>query len=86
MDNQSLRKINIIIVNVIIMAVILIFVVLYSWIKNRDSYFRQIDYFENTTVTMDAEALKSLTLLTPQQVSICGLLLRRSRNSWATDV
>ncbi len=48
-----MRKISIIIVNVTIIAAILIFVVLYSGLTNRDSYRRQIEHFENTTVTME---------------------------------
>ncbi len=35
------------------MAAILIFVVLYSRFASRDSYLRQIEHFENTTVTME---------------------------------
>ena len=48
-----MKKIIIIIVNVIIMAAILIFVVFYSRFESRDSYRRQIEHFENTTVTME---------------------------------
>ena len=48
-----MKKILIIFVNIIIMAAILTFVVLYSRIASRDSYKRQIEYFENTTVTME---------------------------------
>ena len=48
-----MRKIFIIIINIIIMAAILSFVVLYSGFTNRNSYRRQIEYFENTTVTME---------------------------------
>ena len=48
-----MRKNYIIIVNVIIIAAILIFVVLYSGLANRNSDRRQIEYFENTTVTME---------------------------------
>ncbi len=48
-----MKKAYIIIVNVIIMVTILIFVVLYSGFENRTSYLRQIEYFENTTVTME---------------------------------
>ena len=48
-----MRKIFVIIANVIIIASILIFVVLYSGFKNRESNQRQIEYFENTTVTME---------------------------------
>ena len=43
----------IIIINVIIMAAILTFVVLYSGYENQSSYRRQIEHFENTTVTME---------------------------------
>jgi len=48
-----MKKIYIIIVNVIIMAAILIFVVLYSRFESRDSYRRQIEHFEDITVTME---------------------------------
>ena len=41
------------VVNVVIMAAILIFVVLYSRFKSRDSYLRQIEHFEDSTVTME---------------------------------
>ena len=48
-----MKKVFIIMLNVVIMASILTFVVLYSSISNRDSYRRQIENFENTTVTME---------------------------------
>ena len=48
-----MKKTFVIIFNVIIMASILIFVVLYSRFKSRDSYNRQIEHFEKTTVTME---------------------------------
>ena len=48
-----MKKTMIIFVNVIIMAAILIFVVLYSRFESKDAYQRQIEYFENTTVTME---------------------------------
>lgn len=48
-----MKKTFIIIVNVVIMAAILIFVVLYSRSESRDSYQRQIEHFEDTTVTME---------------------------------
>lgn len=48
-----MRKFFIIIVNVIIISAILIFVVLYSRFEHRESHKRQIEYFENTTVTME---------------------------------
>ena len=48
-----MKKTYIIFVNVIIMITILIFVVLYSGYENRVSYQRQVENFENTTVTME---------------------------------
>ncbi len=48
-----MKKAYIIVVNVIIMVTILIFVVLYSGFENRDSFRRQVEHFENTTVTME---------------------------------
>ena len=48
-----MKKTLIIIVNVIIMAAILIFVVLYSRFESKNSYQRQIEHFEDTTVTME---------------------------------
>ena len=48
-----MKKAYIIVVNVIIMITILIFVVLYSGYENRISYQRQIEHFEDTTVTME---------------------------------
>ena len=48
-----MRKILIIIVNIFIIAAILFFVVSYSRYESRASYQRQIEYFENTTVTME---------------------------------
>ena len=48
-----MRKSVIIIVNVVIVVAILIFVVLYSGSENRNSYQRQIEHFEDTTVTME---------------------------------
>ena len=48
-----MKKPFVIVVNVVIMTVILIFVVLYSGFENRDSYRRQVEHFENTTVTME---------------------------------
>ncbi len=48
-----MKKAYIVIVNVIIMITILVFVVLYSGFENRASYQRQIEHFENTTVTME---------------------------------
>ena len=48
-----MKKTLIIIINVVIMAAILIFVVLYSRAESRASYQRQIEHFEDTTVTME---------------------------------
>ena len=48
-----MKKTLIILVNVVIMAAILIFVALYSRFENTDAYRRQIEHFENTTVTME---------------------------------
>ena len=48
-----MKKVFIIIVNVVIIAAILSFVVFYSGFSSRDSYRRQIEYFENSTVTME---------------------------------
>ena len=48
-----MKKILIIFVNIIITASILTFVVLYSRFTSQDSYRRQIEYFEHTTVTME---------------------------------
>ena len=48
-----MKKTVVIIVNVIIMAAILAFVVLYSGSESKASYQRQIEHFEDTTVTME---------------------------------
>ena len=48
-----MKKTVIVIINVIIIAAILIFVVLYSRFESRESLRRQIDQFENTTVTLE---------------------------------
>ena len=53
MKRGYMRKILIIIVNIFIIAAILFFVVIYSRYESRASYQRQIEYFENTTVTME---------------------------------
>ncbi len=47
-----MKKTLIVIVNAIIIAAILIFVVFYSRFESKDAYQRQIEHFENTTVTM----------------------------------
>ena len=48
-----MRKSWIIIVNVFIIFALLTFVVLYSNFENRNTTQRQIEHFENTTITMD---------------------------------
>ncbi|MBR2524188.1 MAG: response regulator [Clostridiales bacterium] len=48
-----MKKFLIIIVNAVLMAAILVFVVFYSRFESMDSYRRQIEHFENTTVTME---------------------------------
>ena len=48
-----MKMIWIIIVNVVIMISMLIFVVLYSDYENREMIQRQIEHFENTTITME---------------------------------
>ncbi len=48
-----MRKIFIILVNIFIIAAILGIVVVYSRYESKASYLRQIEYFENTTVTME---------------------------------
>lgn len=50
---QRMKKFLIVIVNIAIMATILTFVVLYAGYESRDSYRRQIENSENTTVTME---------------------------------
>ena len=52
-EHSLMKKIVTILVNVIIIAAMLIFVVLYSRFENTDSYRRQIEHFESTTVTME---------------------------------
>ena len=48
-----MKKILISIINVVIIAGILVFVVFYTKFESRDSYRRQVEHFENTTVTME---------------------------------
>ncbi len=48
-----MKKTFIIIVNIIIIAAILVFVVLFSRFADRDTYLRQIEHFETTTVAME---------------------------------
>ena len=48
-----MKKAWIIVVNVGIIIAILTFVVLYSGFESREAYRRQIERFENTTITME---------------------------------
>ena len=48
-----MQQINLIVEGSDYIASILTFVVLYSGIASRDSYQRQIEYFENTTAAME---------------------------------
>jgi len=48
-----MKKVLIVVVNIVNIAAILGFVVFYSGFASRDSYRRQIENFENTTVTME---------------------------------
>ena len=49
---NAMKKNRVIIVNVFIMIAMLTFVVLYSNFENRNATQRQIEHFENTTITM----------------------------------
>ena len=48
-----MKKILVIVFNVLIMSAMLTFVILYSTLENRDATKRQIEHFENTTITME---------------------------------
>ena len=48
-----MRKSRIIVVNALIMVAILVFVYFYSSFESRDAYQRQVEHFENTTITME---------------------------------
>ncbi|MCR4644360.1 MAG: response regulator [Oscillospiraceae bacterium] len=48
-----MKKTWVIIVNVFIMIAMLIFVVLYSGLQNKETALRQVEHFENTTITME---------------------------------
>ena len=50
---SAMKKTWVILVNVFIMIAMLTFVVLYSGFENRDTTQRQIEHFENTTITME---------------------------------
>ena len=48
-----MKRIWVIIVNVLIMIAMLVFVILYSNIQSRDTAQRQVEHFENATITME---------------------------------
>ena len=48
-----MKKTCVVIVNVFIMISMLIFVVLYSSLQSRNTFERQVEHFENTTITME---------------------------------
>jgi len=48
-----MKKAWVAIINVFIMIAMLTFVVLYSNFENRDTEQRQIEHFENTSITME---------------------------------
>ncbi len=50
---NAMKKTWVTIVNVFIMIAMLVFVVLYSSFENRYTTQRQIEHFENTTITME---------------------------------
>ena len=72
-----MKRVFIIIVNVIIMAAILTFVVFYTGFSGKDSYRRQIDNFENTTVTMEKVTANYLE----GEQRICDVWARYINNS-----
>ena len=75
-----MKKILIIFVNIIITASILTFVVLYSRFTSQDSYRRQIEYFEHTTVTMEQVTENYLE----GEQSICDVWARYINNKSMT--
>ena len=48
-----MKRIWIIIVNVFIMLVMMLFVIIYSNIEAKENTKRQVEHFENTTITME---------------------------------
>ena len=72
-----MRKVLIIVVNIIIMIAILIFVVLYSRFENTNSYKRQIEHFENTTLAMEKVTENYLE----GEQSICDVWARYINNN-----
>ena len=58
-----MKKTWVIVINVFIMIAMLTFVVLYSTFETRDTARRQIEHFENTTITMEHVTQNYLELL-----------------------
>ena len=52
-SRSAMKRTWVTVVNVLIMIAMLSFVVLYTRIENRDTTQRQIEHFENTTITME---------------------------------
>ena len=48
-----MKKILVVIINILIMASMIVFVFVYSSIESKDNSQRQIEHFENTTITME---------------------------------
>ncbi len=48
-----MKKTLVIVFNILIMSAMLVFVVLYTYLENKDSMKRQIEHYENTTITME---------------------------------
>lgn len=75
-----MKKSLIIIINVVIMAAILIFVVLYSGAESKASYQRQIEHFEDSTVTMEQVTENYLE----SEQKICDIWARYINNNTMT--
>ena len=78
--DQNMKKSLIIIINVVIMAAILIFVVLYSGAESKASYQRQIEHFEDSTVTMEQVTENYLE----SEQKICDIWARYINNNTMT--
>ena len=50
---SRMQRALIVAVNICIMVAIMVFVVLYSNFESQDAFQRQVEHFENTTVTME---------------------------------
>ncbi len=75
-----MRKTLIIIINVVIIAAILIFVVRYSGYESRAFYRKQIEHFEDTTVTMEQVTANYLE----GEQRVCDVWARYINNSKMT--